>query len=164
MPARPSRLRRKKKRSTIAYLGMVSLMDMFTIILIFLLHTFSAEGEAVTSTKDFRLPVSTSVAEYRSRLTVMVTSRSIMVEGVKVVDLKDLSTDELLIEPLFKVLTEEAKKSLFIAGINPELALNREVIIQGDRKISFELLQRVMFTCGQVGYNNIALAVVSSGK
>lgn len=164
MAASPSRKRRNKRGSAVAYLSMVSLMDMFTIILIFLLHTFSAEGEVFSSSATFKLPQSTSEEPYRARLGIQITRQDIIVDGRKVASISELAPGELMIKPLYDELTEQAKKSLLIAGFNPELELNREVVIQGDKTIPFALLQKVMFTCGQVGYNNISLAVISVGK
>ncbi len=161
MPAGPSRKRRKKRATTVAYLSMVSLMDMFTIILIFLLHSFSAEGDTFATSKKFELPVSTSETPYRARLAIQITPEHIIVEDKKVAEVRELDAQKLLIGPLYKELEAQTKKSLFIAGVNPSLELSREVVIKGDKSIPFALLQRVMYTCGQVGYNNISLAVVS---
>jgi biopolymer transport protein ExbD len=160
MPAKPSRKRRPKRGAIVASLGLTSLMDMFTIILIFLLHTFSAEGEMVTTSEKFQLPLSSSDELYTARLTIVVTPKFIIVENKKIMKIEDIDKKSLLITPLFQSLEDKAKKSLFIAGLNPELELGREVVIQGDRGIEFRLLERVMYTCGQVGYNNIALAVI----
>ncbi|MCK4846416.1 MAG: biopolymer transporter ExbD [Deltaproteobacteria bacterium] len=161
MPARPTRRRRNKKGNVVATLSLVSLMDMFTIVLIFLLHSFSATGETFATSDKFQLPVSTATAAIRPALTIQVTTKDIMVEGRVVVARSELIKDKVLIEPLLTELEEEAKKSVFIAGINKSMELSRTVIILGDRSIDFSLLERVMYTCGQVGYNNITLAVLS---
>ncbi len=144
----------------VAHLTLVSLMDMFTIILLFLLQAFSVEGEAFTTSEKFKLPLSTAQEEFRPRLTVQVTRSEILVEGMKVMEAgEEAAKGDMLLRPLFEELEREAEKSLFIAGANPEVELSREVVILGDRTIPFALLERVMFTCGQVGYNNISLAV-----
>jgi biopolymer transport protein ExbD len=162
MSSGPSRKRRKKKQSTVAYLSLVSLMDMFTIILVFLLHSFSSESDTFATSPNFKLPVSTSQEELRPKLTVQITTSDIIVEGKKVAEVNSIpAKGEMLIEPLYKELEDIARKSLFIAGINPSMELKREVVVLGDRSIPFSILQKVMFTCGQVGYNSIELAVIS---
>ncbi|MFZ3071823.1 MAG: biopolymer transporter ExbD, partial [Thermodesulfobacteriota bacterium] len=88
-------------------------------------------------------------------------AKDIVVEGERVAGTDFEAGEELLIEPLYARLKKEAEKTLFIAGVNPSLELSREVVILGDRRIPFNLLQKVMYTCGQVGYNNISLAVMS---
>jgi len=161
MPASPTRKRRREKSAAVAYLSLVSLMDMFTIILIFLMHSFSTSGETVTTTQEFRLPVSTATEAIKPRLLVQITAKDIVVEGERVTGTDTAAAEGLMIEPLYLRLKKEAEKTLFIAGVNPSLELSREVVILGDRRIPFNLLQKVMYTCGQVGYNNISLAVMS---
>lgn len=161
---RTKRRHRKKRSTKIAQLNITALMDMFTIILLFLLQTFSAEGQAFTSTETFKLPESTAVAPITPELMVQITQDEIIVEGKVVVDLKDirLGGDTPLIKPLEDALTEIAKQSVYIAKRNEELELSRTVIIMGDRRIPFELLEAIMYTSGRVGYNNLSLAVVSN--
>ncbi len=162
MPLGPSRKIRRERATTVAYLSLVSLMDMFTIILIFLLHSFSAEGETYASSPRFKLPLSTSTEEFRSRLSVQITTTDIIVEGRKVAEIKAIGAGgEMLIAPLFDELEAHALKTILIAGMNPSLDLKKEVVVFGDRSIPFYLLQKVMYTCGQVGYNAIELAVIS---
>ncbi len=137
-------------------------MDMFTIILIFLLHSFSATGDTFSTSPTFKLPISTSTEQFQPRVTVQITADDIIVEGIKVAEVKNIPTGgELLIMPLYEELEKHARKSIFIAGINPSLELKKEVVVMGDRSIPFSILQKVMYTCGQVGYNSIELAVIS---
>ncbi|MCK4738816.1 MAG: biopolymer transporter ExbD [Deltaproteobacteria bacterium] len=155
----PEKRRHNKRGATVASLNLNSLMDMFTIILIFLLVSFSTERENPSATTTFKLPSSTSEEAMRPRLTIQITQDVIIVEGKQVVNIKDIDPNETIISPLYAELQELAKTSIFIAEVNAELELDREVVFQGDRTIPFALLQRLMFTCGQVGYSNISLAV-----
>ena len=159
MSAKPGRKRHNQREATVAYLNLNSLMDMFTIILIFLLVSFSAEGESVTSSDKFKLPTSTSEEPIRPRLLLQITQEEIIVEGKVIVLLKDIDPEVMIIKELYAELQEQAKTSIFIAGENVELELNREVVLLGDRTTPFKMLERLMFTCGLVGYNNISLAV-----
>lgn len=139
-------------------------MDMFTIILLFLLQTFSAEGEAFTVSETFKLPESSAIAPITPELMVQITNDEIIVEGKVVVNIQDIRIESgaPLIKPLENALTEIAKQSVYIAKRNEELELSRTVIIMGDRRISFEILEAVMYTAGRVGYNNLSLAVISN--
>ena len=162
MPISPSKKHRFKRSPTVAYLSITSLMDMFTIILLFLLHGFSQDEGAFAISQKLTLPVSTSIEAVRPKLTIQITEEELIIEGTKVTDIDAIANDEdMLISPLYENLAEYAKRTVFIASVNPETELNREVIIQGDKGIPFRLLERVMFTCGLVGYNNISLAVLS---
>lgn len=156
--------RKSKRGSIVAYASMTSLMDMFTIILIFLLSTFSADTANISASKKFTLPESTATTPYKQRLSIQITTDEILVEGIVVTTVDQaLKSKELLIPPLYKVLEDEAKKSIFIAESNIEMKLSREVIIQGEKTIPFRLIEKIMFTCGQIGYNNMSLAVISTG-
>lgn len=154
--------RKSKRGSVVAYASMTSLMDMFTIILMFLLSTFSADTANISSSDKFTLPESTATTPYVHRLGIQVTTDEILVEGVVVTTVGEaLASTELLIKPLHKALEDEAKKSIFIAESNSEMELSREVVIQGEKSIPFKLVEKIMFTSGQIGYSNISLAVMS---
>ena len=93
-----------------AYLSLVSLMDMFTIILIFLLVSFSTSGETVTTTKEFILPVSTATEAIKPRLLVQITANDIVVEGERVAGTDTAAAEGLMIEPLYARLKKRLRK------------------------------------------------------
>ena len=48
-----------------------------------------------------------------------------------------------------------------IGGISDQMkGFQGQIAIQGDKEITFDLLKRIMLTCGQVGYNNMLLTVM----
>ncbi|MBI5599351.1 MAG: biopolymer transporter ExbD [Deltaproteobacteria bacterium] len=146
-----------------ATLTLTSMMDMFTIILVFLLMNYSTQGDILVSDPRLKLPVSTSDKPPRMRLIVQATYDDIIVDGVRVAGVKEaLAGVGFLIKPLYGELNEHARKTEFIARKNAAVKFTGEVIIQGDKRIPFVLLEKIMFTCGQAGYNTISLAVMSS--
>ncbi len=162
MPSPPSKA--KKRRSSIgaAAISLTSMMDMLTIILLFLLKSFTSEGQALTPDPRLKLPVSTATQTPKQTLVIQVNSDDVIVDGVKVADAKEaLAEKNLLIGPLLDELNRQAKKTEYIASKNPNVRFTGEVLIQGDRRIPFVLLEKLMFTCGQAGYNGISLAVTS---
>lgn len=109
-----------------------------------------------------RLPVSIATQTPKLTLVVQVNNDDVIVDGVKVADAKEaLAEKNLLIRPLLDELNRQAKKTEYIASKNPNVRFTGEVLIQGDRRIPFVLLEKLMFTCGQAGYNAISLAVTS---
>jgi biopolymer transport protein ExbD len=135
-------------------------MDVFTIILLFLLKSYSAQGDIMSVDSKLTLPVSTSTEITRGSLLLQVTSKDIIVEGDVVVSVKDaMAGNAMLVEPLFAKLNEIAKRTEFIAQKNTALNFTGLIVIQGDKRISFRLLEKVMYTSGQAGYNGISLAV-----
>ena len=162
MPFQPSKKKKRRSRLTETTLSLTSMMDMFTIILLFLLVNYSAEGIVVTDPKKLSLPLSTSQKTPIRKLDIQITVEDIIVEGVKVMNTKDaMESQDYSIKPLLDSLNENTKKVEFIAKNNPSFKFTGEVMIQGDKGIPFILLERVMYTCGQAGYGSISLAVIS---
>ena len=46
-----------------------------------------------------------------------------------------------------------------LGKLDSKMGFRGKITIQGDRDIPFEVLKKIMFTCGQVGFNNMLLAV-----
>lgn len=139
------RIRRREKKSS--DLNLISLMDMFTILVIFLLFQASNDGESLSVAQDIVLPVSTASQAPLPALTVTVTEKEIRVEALRVADSPAVLEDPA---PTISAL----KDRLFNAGI-------KKVTLLGDRKIPFALLKKVMFTCTEAGVGQISLAVLS---
>ena len=141
---------------------LIPLIDIFTNILLFLLVSYSVEGNIVNVDSKFKLPVSTSRETPKMKLNVQVTADDIILDGERVAGVKEtLSKQDIGISPLNKALNENTKKVEFIMKNNPDFKFSGEVMIQADKSIPFVLLEKVMYTCGQAGYGNISLAVMS---
>ncbi len=152
--------RRRRNRVVTATLSLTALMDVFTIILLFLLKSYSAEGDIMSIDSKLVLPVSTATEITRTSLLLQVTPDDIIVEGEKVISVKEASAGkEMLVEPLYEKLNEIAKRTEYIARSNKALDFTGLIVIQGDKRIPFRLLEKVMYTSGQAGYNGISLAV-----
>ena len=133
---------------------LIPLIDIFTNILLFLLMSYSAEGNILTVDPKFKLPVSTSRQNPKEDVIIM--------EGERITGVREImAVTDLSIAPLYEALDENTKKVEYIARNNPSFKFTGDVIIQGDKKIPFLLLEKIMYTCGQAGYNNISLAVFS---
>jgi biopolymer transport protein ExbD len=163
MPFPPSKRKHRRAKLAVATIMLTSLMDVMTIILVFLLKSFSAEGDILAADPRLRLPASTSKEVPRLKLIVQVSTDDILLEGVKVADVgKVIEGRELLIKPLADALERHTEKVEFLAKKNPAIKFAGEVLIQGDRRIPFALLKKIMYSCGQAGYGNISLAVMYS--
>lgn len=139
---------------------LTSLIDVMTILLIYLLQSFSAEGEIVTVSKELMLPESSAQKKPDLRVVIMVNNRYILAENEHVASVDQvLSSDDLLIEELHQWLGDRRALTEKIEKYSTKTKFTGEVMIQGDRRIRFRLLKKIMFTCGQQGYNNFSLAV-----
>lgn len=151
----------RTRRGTVS-LRLTSMIDMFTILLVFLLKSYSAEGDIMTMAKDLRLPESTSQKSPAVMSVVAVTRDWVLVDGRPIERIETiLQSDKMLIMPLHAELLRLRTLSEGIGQLSTQMAGFRgNIAIQGDKDITFDLLKRIMLTCGQVGYNNMNLAVL----
>ena len=149
-----------RKRPLDLQLRLNSMMDMFTILLVFLLKSFSAEGQLATVTQDLRLPESTSTRMPKVSPIVSVTKEWIILDDKPLVKLVDLKAgDGLVIPELDKALAFARSVAEQIGQQDVSLGFHGIVDIMADRETPFMIVKRVMFTCGKNGYNNMQLAV-----
>lgn len=144
---------------------LTSLMDILTVLVLFLLKSFVMEGEAVTPVPGVSLPESSSKTAPRASIVIAIFNDSVMMNGEVVVTVsKSVAGDDLLIMPLAKRLDEAREQTTEIARLRggKEDAFDGKVSIQGDRAINFAILQRVMYTCSASGYDHISLAVIGN--
>ena len=152
-------IRHHKREKTAASLNMVSLMDIFTILVFFLLVT-SSESEALPTPKAIKLPESTAEKMPKQTIVVMVNNKDIRVNGELVMSVKQaLNNRSATIRPLSAML-EKYKKREPGKHKNTSKSKKRPVTIMGDKKIPYKLLKKIMLTCAQSDFNNISLAVV----
>jgi biopolymer transport protein ExbD len=147
-------------------ISMTSLMDILTTLLLFVLKSFVVEGEAVTPVPGVTLPESTSHATAQSAVVIAIFDDVIMIYGDVVATVsKSSKSRDLLIGALADRLDESRAQAIEIAKMRGDTEdFVGRVSIQGDRDIHFAIIQRVMFTCSQSGFENIALAVIESSS
>lgn len=144
---------------------LTSLVDVMTILLIYLLQSFSSEGDIVTVHKDLILPESSAKKPPELRVTLIVNNQYILAEDVKVAKVDEvLASDELIIPRLSDWLGTRRAATEKIGKYSTTTKFNGDITIQGDKRIRFRLLKKIMYTCGQQGYNNFSLAVRRRGE
>lgn len=160
--SRAMRMDRRHKRGKTPGLNLVSLMDIFTILVFFLLVN-SSDVETLPNAKDLKLPE--SVAEQKSRETVviMITDENILVQGEVVAEVGEvMAMQGNVIKGLKQALVAQNDRVLRKAA-NQDVA-QREVTIMGDKEISYRLLKKVMATCTDADYGRISLAVLQKSS
>jgi len=147
--------RRKLQQNgtTAGKLNLVSLMDIFTILVFFLMIN-SSDVEILQTSSDVELPDSTSEQRPDEQTVVTVSDESIVVMGRQVAQVADLvGTGDIAIEGLAQELRYQAERK----GEAPEDGY--EITIMGDRQIPYWLLKKIMLTCTTEDYARISLAV-----
>ncbi len=153
--------RSRRRRNAQVSLKLTSMIDMFTILLVFLLKSFSAEGQIVTVSSDLRLPESTATKLPVPASTIAITNEWLLVDGKQVTALATInSAGQLLIPELANELKKLRMVSETVGTMSTDMGFTGKISIQGDRDIPYIILKKVMYTCGQFGYNDILLTVM----
>jgi len=148
-------VRGKDKKVT---LNLTSMIDMFTILVVFLLKSYSAEGQIVTVSDALTLPESRSDQKIELNLEIIVTNDAIIVDGEPIVFVDESVLSEgNPIPVLVNRLSDHLEYTRQMRGITGE---EMKVNIQGDIATRAILLQRVMSSCAQAGYATQNLTVI----
>ncbi|MEM9404339.1 MAG: biopolymer transporter ExbD [Pseudomonadota bacterium] len=143
-------------------LNLVSLMDIFTILVFFLLVN-SSDVEVLPNAKEIQLPESIAEEKAKETVVILIGDEDIIVQGTPVAKVADVMARngndipelrQALLSQNDRVLRREAEDD--IAG--------REVTIMGDKDISYRLLKKVMATCTESEYGQISLAVLQKSS
>lgn len=157
LSARAKRMERHHKRYGKGALHLVSLMDIFTILVFFLLVN-SSTVEQLPSTKSVQLPKSSSQQLPEETLLIMVNNDNLIVQGRKVAAASDIvDSDNNIIAGLKQELERQLAQRLSISSEQQEPGA---VTIMGDKEIPYKLLKRILYTLSESNYKDISLAVV----
>ncbi|PCK08177.1 MAG: RNA polymerase subunit sigma-70 [Alteromonadaceae bacterium] len=149
--------RQHKRQNGQGKLNLVSLMDIFTILVFFLLVN-SSDVEVLQNNKDIKLPESIAEKKPENNLVVMVSKSDILVGGRKVASVASaLAGAESEIAGLKTELEYQASRKPYRSPEEEEKG--RDVTIMGDQGIPYKLLKKIMTTCAKSDFRNISLAV-----
>ena len=161
--ARAKRMEKHHKRHKgSGTLNLVSLMDIFTILVFFLLVN-SSDVETLPNAKDLQLPESIAEEKAKETVVILIGEQDLIVQGTPVAKIDDVmnikgndipALREALKSQNDRVLRREAQDD--IAG--------REVTIMGDKETPYRLLKKVMATCTASDYGQISLAVLQKSS
>ncbi|MCX6111804.1 MAG: biopolymer transporter ExbD [Proteobacteria bacterium] len=159
--------RMSKKRMEPAELNITALLDMFTMLLIFLLINYSAVSYAIKTSGLIDFPKSYSEKKPEEILNIVVDKYNIVVDGVVVAKHnKGALSPEVIddngfrIIPLYDALLRYSERNKYISSVNKKVVSGGKVILQMDRDVPFSLLRQVMYTAGQAEYNDFKFIAI----
>jgi biopolymer transport protein ExbD len=154
------------RRATNAELNVVPMVDMMTLLVIFLLQQFSSTGEVMYMQKDIKLPEARHGQMIDIAPVVAISSDQVVVTGVKVAEIRELDSDSgyLNIPALEERLRDEKKRWEFIHQQDPDRKWDGTVNIQADKAVPFRIVKRVMYSCGVAGYFNVNFAALEAAS
>lgn len=156
-----NRRRRAGEEAIAARLQLTSLIDIFTVLLLFLLKSLVVGGAVVTPFPGVTLPPSSSTASFKEAPVLVVTRTDVVVDGVSACATSDVEgSDRLKIAPVEAALTELRAHSERLAEKSANRKFEGKLIVQADETIPFHVLQKIMYTSQTVGFYDITLAVI----
>ncbi len=154
--------RMSRNRLKITKMNLTSLMDVFTILVFFLLVN-SGSVEILDAPKDITLPESRVESKPRETVIISISAEDILVQGKLVAFVDDVLNDKsAAIEPISARLAQ--LKESIIGTSTASVAASQEVTILADRSVPFTVIKTIMSTCTSQGYENVSLAVIQKGQ
>ena len=150
--------RMSRNRVKITKMNLTSLMDVFTILVFFLLVN-SGSVELVEAPKNVTLPESRVESKPRETVVIFVSAVDVLVQGELVARVDDILEErEGTIDPINARLAE-LKKNI-VGASTLTVAASQEVTILADKSVPFVVIRKIMSTCTDEGFENVSLAVI----
>lgn len=146
----------KRGQDSAASLNMVSLMDIFTILVFFLLVT-SSDSEVLPTPKAVNLPESSAEKFPKQTLVIMVNNTDIRINDKRIIKIRQVMADKKSTIPALQRELSDYRKGV---GSRNKKINRQAVTIMGDKDIPYKLLKKIMLTCAGSQFTNISLAVV----
>jgi biopolymer transport protein ExbD len=150
-----------RNRGKITKMNLTSLMDVFTILVFFLLVN-SGSVEILDAPKEVTLPESQVETKPRETVIIFVSPEEILVQGEPAGLVEDVLAGDQA--PLDNVKYRLMQLSENVIGISTRVvAATKEVTILADKSVPFTVVRQIMSTCTGAGYEKVSLAVVQKG-
>jgi len=173
-------IRRNRHEPEVNFLNITAMLDIMTIILVFLLKTLGESSAAVPQSDDLRLPTSiVRTQPHQDGVTVTISKSQILVGDEKVVALPSRETlaqtgagpgnkrggpNDLYIVPLGAALQAARKTDAIVRKAKGEDPSSSEAIVIADMTTPYRLLIEVLFTLGQSEFGKYHLMVIQTKK
>lgn len=172
--------RRKGKREVVAILSLTAMVDMFTVLVVFLLQNYNTTGEVLYIPKEVTLPKAEQIKELKPSVVVTISNKEVLIDKESVITFEALKAqNEWMVQPLFVKVQEALKiaKAKQEAKIQEQL---REVVapgktrdpeeenawskvtVQADKGMDFLSVKKVMYTVTEAGAGEINFAVTKT--
>ena len=157
MKKQSRRMKRMSRTPKVQGMNLTSLMDVFTILVFFLLSS-SSSGVVIEVPKQIVIPSSVVETEPRETIVIMVTEQVVLVQGEPVVETDGISKSKKPVVVEIGARLTELKNSV-IGASTKKAYESKEVTILAHETIPFKILKKIMGTCSGLGFENISLAL-----
>jgi len=151
-------------------LNITPMMDMMTIILVFLLKSFSSTTSTITFDQNLQVPKSFTELKPKMAVTVTVTKKVILVEGDAIAPVNAGRVDPAVkrdgengyyITALVDILEKHGRREKKVAEMTGQ-KFEGQLMLVADQTTPYRLLTEVIYSCGQAGYGNYRLLVLKA--
>lgn len=150
--------RMARNKTQIPKMNLTSLMDVFTILVFFLLVN-SGQSEVLETPKQVKLPESVVESKPRETVVIFISPEEVIVQGETVMTVAAvIASQRRILEPISERLA--ALKGTVIGRSTQVVAASQEVTVLADKSVPFEVIKRVLSACTSEGYTDISLAVM----
>jgi biopolymer transport protein ExbD len=155
-----------------AYLNITPMMDMMTILLVFLLKQFSVQQSAASMAEGLQLPTSSVEAARTPGVNITVTQNALLVEGDAVTPIRAGAVDPSIkrdgansyyITPLVDILTKHANRLKKIAAMGGQ-PFDHTATVMVDKGTPYRLVTEVLYSAGQAEFSNYRLSVIKRSQ
>lgn len=182
--SKKNKLKNVKSKNIVAVLSLTAMVDMFTVLVVFLLQNYNTTGEVLYLPKEVQLPKASTTKELKPAHVVTISESEVMLDNVTLVNFVDIKEQkDWMIKPLYNKMVEalrqdeiDYQKNLrtalrsVVAGAKPQSPQaipeesRRKVTVQADKKIDFLSIKKVMYTVTEAGVVEINFAVIQKDK
>jgi biopolymer transport protein ExbD len=152
------------KKSTYAELNLTSMVDMLTILVVFLLQTFSASGELLTVQKNITLPEAQNFKDLEQAPIIAVSKESVTLDGRLVANAGQLAEENTADWKITDLHDQLVTLKNNFKLLHPSENFQGMVIVQADKGVDFKVIKKVMYSCAVAGYQNVNFAVQQKSK
>lgn len=151
----------KGQRDVNSDLNLVPMIDIFVLLVIFLIQQFSADGDLLFMTDRIKMPEAANYDQLMRAPVIQISPDDIALEGEMIARISDIEGQELWNIPKLEEVLRDQKKAF--ETLNTSEEFKGDINIQADVNVPFKVLKKVMYSANQAGYFNINFAVIAAG-
>ncbi|MFO7155614.1 MAG: biopolymer transporter ExbD [Pseudomonadota bacterium] len=151
----------KGQRDVNSDLNLVPMIDIFVLLVIFLIQQFSADGDLLFMTDRIKMPEAANYDQLMRAPVIQISPDDIALEGQMIARISDIEGQELWNIPKLEEVLRDQKKAF--ETLNTSQEFKGDINIQADVNVPFKVLKKVMYSANQAGYFNINFAVIAAG-
>lgn len=163
--------RRGRKGAGAFDIDITSLLDILTILMVFLLQSYNSSGVVINVPKEIEIPRSNSETLNNFGVNIQVSKSQIWIDDKEIMNVNNLPADQIYDEGGARIIAlynelvkikETIKQSEKLSPKAKPFSGVANLVV--DKTIKYEYLKRVMHTCAQAGFKEFKFVVLAQGN